>query len=308
MTVIDAAAETVTKTPTDDRGTHSTGPTGEGEQRIGPWCRFRTSWLGKPTVALAVLWLALVLVAAVAPFLLTAGDPLAGDIAQKLLPPSGDHWFGTDQLGRDIYTRTVYGAGLTVQAVLVALALGLTVGSVLGLVSGFAGGVVDAVLMRIADILLAIPTLLLSLAVIVALGFGTLNVAVAVGITSVASISRVMRAEVLKVKQSPYIEAARAGGARTGRILFRHVLPNSLGPVIVLGVLEFGSAILAISALSFLGYGATPPAPEWGALVAQGRDFLAGQGWIATLPGLVVAASVLSANRIANVLDDRSDR
>lgn len=275
--------------------------------RVSTWDRLRTSWVARPSVALSLLWIALVIIAAIAPSLLAPGDPLTGEVSQKLQAPSWQHWFGTDQLGRDLFTRVVHGSGLTIHAVLIALALGLIVGSLLGLISGFAGGVTDAVLMRVADVLLAIPNLLLSLAVIVALGFGTVNVAIAVGVTSVASVGRVMRAEVLKVKQALYIEAARAGGARTSRILFRHVLPNSVGPVIVLGVLEFGSAILAISALSFLGYGATPPAPEWGALVSQGRDYLAAQGWLSTLPGVVIALTVLSANRIANALNDRSD-
>lgn len=275
--------------------------------QISTWDRIRTSWVARPSVLLSFAWIALVAIAAVAPSLIAPGDPLVGDISQKLRAPSWQHWFGTDQLGRDLFTRVVHGSGLTIHAVLIALALGLIVGSLLGLVAGFTQGVVDAVLMRVADVLLAIPNLLLSLAVIVALGFGTVNVAIAVGVTSVASVARVMRAEVLKVKQSLYIEAARAGGARWSRILFRHVLPNSVGPVIVLGVLEFGSAILAISALSFLGYGATPPAPEWGALVSQGRDYLAAQGWLSTLPGVVIALTVLSANRIANALNDRSD-
>ncbi|KAB1644472.1 MULTISPECIES: ABC transporter permease [unclassified Pseudoclavibacter] len=273
---------------------------------FGVWQRLRTSWAASPTVIVSLAWLLVVLVSAVAPAVIAPGDPLTGEVSEKLRPPSLTHWFGTDQLGRDLFTRVVHGSGLTLQAVLIALALGLIVGTLLGLVAGFVGHRTDAVIMRIADVLLAIPNLLLSLAVIVALGFGTVNVAIAVGVTSIASVSRVMRAEVLKVKQSPYIEAARAGGARWGRILLLHVLPNAIAPVVVLGVLEFGSAILAISALSFLGYGATPPAPEWGALVSQGRDFLAAQGWLSTLPGLVIVATVLSANRIANALNDRT--
>lgn len=276
------------------------------DERPSLWQRFRTSWAGAPTVLLSLIWLALILLAAIAPGLIAPGDPLAGDVSQKLVAPGAEHWFGTDQLGRDVFTRVVHGTGLTIHAVLLAIALGLIVGSIVGLIAGFAGGGLDSTLMRLADILLAIPGLLLSLTVIVALGFGTVNVALAVGIVSIASVSRVMRAEVLKVKQSLYVEAARAGGARLGRILFRHVLPNSLGPVIVLGVLEFGTVILAISALSFLGYGAPPPAPEWGSIVSQGRDYLAAQGWISTLPGLVIAASVLSANRIAHALNERN--
>ena len=187
--------------------------------------------------------------------------------ADKLQPPSAEHWFGTDQIGRDLYTRVVHGTPLTISAAVIAVSVGILVGAVLGVVAGFAGGAVDDLIMRGADVLLAIPGLLLSLAIITALGFGTVNVAIAVGAASVASVSRIMRSEVLRVRSAPYIEAAYASGNRWGRVLGRHVLPNSLGPVLVLAVLELGGAILAVSALSFLGYGAQPPLAEWGSLV-----------------------------------------
>jgi len=157
--------------------------------------------------------------------------------------------------------------------------------------------------MRVADVLLAIPGLLLSLAVVTALGFGTVNVAIAVGTTSVASVSRILRSEVLRVRTSAYVEAARAGGSRWWRVLLVHVLPNSVGPVLVLAALELGTAILAVSSLSFLGYGAQPPQPEWGSLVAGGRDYLGGQWWLTTLPGIVIALTVLAGNRLARALD-----
>ncbi len=265
--------------------------------------RFRSSRFAAPTVILALAWLTVILVWTLAPGLVTSGDPISGTVADKLQPPSGAHWFGTDQLGRDIFTRVVHGTGLTVKAVLIAVGLGFAVGGALGATAGFIGGWVDAVLMRFADVLLSIPSLLLSLAVIVALGFGTVNVAIAVGIGAVASIARVMRSEVLKVRTNLYIDAAVASGATRWRVLWRHVLPNSLGPVIVLVVLEFGTAVLAISSLSFLGYGAAPPTPEWGALVSQGRDYLAAQGWISTIPGLVITLTVLSVNRLSNALN-----
>jgi len=257
----------------------------------------------RPGLVVAVVWLVAVLVAAVAPSVLASGDPLAGVPADKLTGPSGQHWFGTDQLGRDLYTRVVHGTGTTLHAALLAIAIGLVVGSVLGLLAGFVGGAVDAVLMRFADVLLAIPGLLLSLAVVTALGFGTVNVAIAVGTTSVASVSRILRSEVLRVRTSAYVEAARAGGSRWWRVLLVHVLPNSVGPVLVLAALELGTAILAVSSLSFLGYGAQPPQPEWGSLVAGGRDYLAGQWWLTTLPGIVIALTVLAGNRLARALD-----
>ncbi|BAJ74248.1 ABC-type dipeptide/oligopeptide/nickel transport systems, permease components [Microbacterium testaceum StLB037] len=257
----------------------------------------------RPLVAASILWLLIVVVAALWPAVLAPGDPLGGTPAENLQPPSWGHWFGTDQLGRDLYTRVVHGTALTVSAAAIAVGVGVAVGSAVGLVSGFVGGRTDAVLMRVADVLLAIPGLLLSLAVITALGFGTVNVAVAVGIASVASVARVLRSEVLRVRSAPYIEAARASGNGWTAVLLRHVLPNAIAPVLVLAVLEFGTAILAVSALSFLGYGAPPPAPEWGALVSGGRDYLRTAWWLTALPGLTIAVTVLAANRLSRGLD-----
>lgn len=259
--------------------------------------------VARPTLLVAVVWLALVVLAAVAPGVLAPGDPLAGVPADRLQPPSAAHWFGTDQLGRDLYTRVVHGTALSLQAAGIAVTVGLALGTLLGLLAGFVGRWVDAGVMRFADVLLAIPSLLLSLAIITALGFGTVNVAIAVGVASVASVSRIMRSEVLRVRTSVYVDAAHASGDRWSRVLFRHVLPNSAGPVLVLATLEFATAILAVSALSFLGYGAQPPTPEWGSLVAGGRDFLRNAWWLTTMPGLVIAATVLAANRLSHALD-----
>lgn len=265
------------------------------------------AWVGelarRPGLLLALVWIALVLLAAFVPQLLAPGDPLTGVPADKLQPPSGAHWFGTDQLGRDLYTRVVHGTHLTLEAALVAVGVGLLVGALVGLLAGFVGGVFDDVVMRAVDVLLSIPALLLSLALITALGFGTVKVAIAVGLASVATVARIMRSEVLRVRSSVYVEAAHAGGSRWWSVLFRHVLPNAAGPVVVLAALQLGAAILAVSALSFLGYGAPPPAPEWGALVSGGRDYLRTSWWLTTLPGLTIAVSVLAAGRISRSLD-----
>jgi peptide/nickel transport system permease protein len=176
-------------------------------------------------------------------------------------------------------------------------------GGGLGLVAGFAGGRIEGALMRLVDILLAVPGLFLSLAVVTALGRGTLHVALAVGLASVSGFARVMRAEVLRVRNTAYVEAARVCGARWYTVLARHVLPNSAGPVLVLATLDLGTAVLSVSALSFLGYGAPPPAPEWGTLIADGRDYLADAWWVSTLAGLTVAALVLAINRISRAVD-----
>jgi peptide/nickel transport system permease protein len=221
----------------------------------------------------------------------------------KLTAPDAAHWFGTDQLGRDLYARVVHGTALTLQAAVLAILIGLVGGSLVGLVAGFVGGTVDAVLMRVADVLLAIPSLLLSLTIVTVLGFGTVNVAVAVGVASIATVARIMRSEVVRVRTAAYVEAAAANGNRWWRVLLVHVLPNAAGPVLVLAALEFGTAILAVSSLSFLGYGAQPPQPEWGSLVSTGRDFIATSWWLTTIPGLVIAVTVLAGNRVARALD-----
>lgn len=252
----------------------------------------------RPGLVLSGVWLGVLVVATLAPTLFTSADPLA-TVGTVRTAPSAEHPFGTDQIGRDLFTRVVYGAQLSVQAAGVAVAVGLVVGTFVGLLAGYVGGWVDLVLMRIVDVLLSIPGLLLALAFVVALGFGTVNVAIAVGLTSVATNARVLRSEVLRVKNSLYVEAARAGGARPLRVLVRHVLPNSVTPLLTLLALDFSGAILAISALSFLGYGAQPPIPEWGALISGGRDFLASAWWLTTAPGLVIVITVLAGNRLA---------
>lgn len=262
-----------------------------------PRRRFRAwgLYLASAVVAVAVLW-------AVIPGVFAPGDPLTGVPADKLLPPSATHWFGTDALGRDLFGRVVHGAVHSLSGALIAVTVGLALGTLLGAVAGATGGVVDDVLMRIVDVLLAIPGLLLSLSVIILLGFGTVNAAIAVGLGSVAAFARLMRAEVARVRRTEYVEAAFGSGGTFVAVLRRHVLPNALTPIVALAALQFGTAILAISTLGFLGYGAPPPTPEWGLLIAEGRNYIATAWWLTALPGLVVVAVVLSANRISHRL------
>jgi peptide/nickel transport system permease protein len=269
-----------------------------GEQSSGRWAFFGRYLAVRPGLVASSVWLILLAVAAVAPQLFTPVSPLtpAGGVR---LAPSWQHPFGTDAIGRDLFSRVVHGASLSLQAAIVAIVVGIVIGTLIGLLAGYRGGWLDVVLMRVVDVLLATPSLLLSLAFVVALGFGTINVAIAVGVTSIASNARILRSEVLKVRNSVYVEAAVAGGASPVRVLFRHVLPNSISPLLALIALDFSTAILAISALSFLGYGAQPPTPEWGALVSNGRDFLSTAWWLTALPGLVIVITVLSGNRIS---------
>lgn len=271
--------------------------------RSAGWRTNLRFFLRRPGLLLSSLLTIAVVVAAFAPSWFTTADPLTGIPREKLQGPGLAHLFGTDQLGRDVFARVVYGTSLSLKAMLIAVAVGFVLGATIGLLSGFVGGWVDDAVMRLVDVLLAIPALLLALAFVVALGFGSVNVAVAVGLASVARFARVTRSEVLRVRGSGYVEAARAAGTRWYAILGRHVLPNAIGPAVVFATLEFGAAILAVSSLSFLGYGAPPPAPEWGSLVSDGRNYLAVAWWLTTLPGLIVVVTVLAANRIARALD-----
>jgi peptide/nickel transport system permease protein len=284
-------------------GAENSAPREERAAQASGIARFFVSAGKRPGLVISVLVIALVIVWALAPSLFTHQDPLTGNVVDRLQAPSAQHIFGTDNLGRDLWARVVYGAAQSLAATFLAVVLALVVGSLLGLLAGFLRGWVDDVIMRVMDVVLAIPTVLLSLAIITALGFGTVNVAIAVGFASAASFARVMRSEVITISTALYVEAARASGVRWYTVLRRHVLPNSLGPVLSLSALEFGTAVLAISSLSFLGFGAPPPAPEWGALISEGRNYLATSWWLTTFPGLIIVAVVLAANRISRAFE-----
>lgn len=255
-----------------------------------------------PGLWLAVFVMLLAVLAALFPALFTQANPLEGIAGAQRLAPQTGHWLGTDQLGRDLFARIVYGASHSLSAAVMAVAIGLLAGTALGVLAGATGGKTESIVMRAVDVLLAIPSLLLSLSVLILLGFGTLNAALAVGIASIASFARLARAEVVRIRHSEYIEAAYGSGGRFFSVLWGHILPNALTPVIAYAALQFGQAILALSTLSFLGYGTPPPVPEWGLLIAEGRNYLATAWWLTTFPGVVVVAVVLAANRISQQL------
>lgn len=261
----------------------------------------RSIWL-RPSVVLSLLVIAVVASWALFPGVFAPHDPLAGSPGEAMQPPSAAHWFGTDATGRDMFSRIVGGAVHSLTGGAAAVTIGLLSGTTLGIVAGAAGGIVDDILMRIVDVLLAIPGLLLALSVVILLGFGTTNAAIAVGITSVATFARLARSQVVAVRATDYVEAAFGSGGTFGSVLLRHIIPNSMAPVIALVALQFGTAILQIATLGFLGYGAPPPTPEWGLLIAEGRDYLATAWWLTTLPGVIVAAVVLATNRLSNTL------
>ncbi|GEP54498.1 ABC transporter permease [Reyranella soli] len=255
-----------------------------------------------PSLALAWAVVAIVLLWAALPQLFTGYSGTEGVPGEQLQAPSAEHVLGTDGLGRDVYARIVYGARYSLAGAFVAVTVGLLIGTLLGLVAGSRDGWADAVIMRLVDSLLAVPSLLLSLSIIVLLGFGTINVAIAVGAVAVARFARLARSEVMRVRRSEYVEAAFGSGGTFRSVLFRHILPNSLTSVIALAALQFGSAILSISTLGFLGYGAPPPTPEWGLLIAEGRNYLSRAWWLTAAPGFVVVLVVLSADRISKAI------
>jgi len=255
-----------------------------------------------PTLVLAWTVVLIVLLWAAFPSAFTSYSGTEGVPGTQLQAPSEEHVLGTDGLGRDLYARIVYGARHSLSGASVAVSVGLLLGTLLGLIAGARGGWLDAFIMRLVDAMLAVPSLLLSLSIIVLLGFGTVNVAIAVGAVSVARFARLARSEVLRVRRSDYVEAAFGSGGTFWAVLYRHVLPNSLTSVIALAALQFGSAILAISTLGFLGYGAPPPTPEWGLLIAEGRNYLSRAWWLTAAPGFVVVLVVLSADRISKAI------
>ena len=268
--------------------------------------RRRSNWIAQarqPSFVLSVLLLVSVILAGFWPWLFTGLDPYASDVANKLAAPSFEHLLGTDNLGRDQFARLVYGTSNTLIASLLAVLIGLGVSAVLGILAGYLGGWVDEVVGRFVDIFLAVPGLLISLMIVTTLGYGTINIALAVGIGSVAAFTRILRAEVLRVRESDFVTAARLSGLRWWQVLARHVFPHAITPVVALIALQFGEALLSISALSFLGYGVQPPEPEWGALVSEGRTYLSSAWWLAILPGVFVVLVVLSANRVSKFIE-----
>ncbi|OBC17530.1 peptide ABC transporter permease [Mycobacterium sp. 852013-50091_SCH5140682] len=252
---------------------------------------------------LAVLW-------AVVPSAFTHYDPIAVDNTIRLLPPSAQHWFGTDLLGRDLYARIVYGARASLLGASTAVAIAAVLGSALGATAGWFGGRIDAALMRLIDVVLSIPGFLFAITIVVLYtaqtgSTGLLPAAIAVGLTSSATFARLIRSEVLRVRESNYVDAAITSGATTWAILVRHVIPNSLAPSVALIAVQLGIAIIWIASLSFLGLGAQPPQPEWGLLVADGRKYIATRGWLTLFPALTIVAVVLSINHISRHLTER---
>lgn len=282
-------------------------PGSRAQARLGQayqsWRGFRRNPLAM--VGLGII-LALLALAALAPAL-TGYSPFEQELAQRLRAPDTEHWFGTDELGRDIYARILYGARITLMIVCLVVVLVGPVGLLVGAAAGYFGGWFDTVLMRVTDIFLAFPRLILALAFVAALGPGIENAVIAIALTAWPPYARIARAETLTIRNSDFIAAARMSGASPLRILFGHVMPLCLSSLIVRITLDMAGIILIAAGLGFLGLGAQPPSPEWGAMIASGRKFLLDQWWVATLPGLAICTVSLGFNLLGDGLRDVLD-
>ncbi|MED1953000.1 nickel transporter permease [Brevibacillus centrosporus] len=276
-------------------------------QRRSPWAsmlrRFR-----KNKRALVGFWMVVVFVGiavfaqAIAPY-----DPIEQNMDVILQPPSANHLFGTDEYGRDILSRIIYGSQISLMIGIVGVLISVVIGVGLGTVSGYFGGRTDMFIMRIMDIFMAFPSFLLALAIVSVLGPGMVNVMIAIGIFSVPTFARISRSAVISVKNKEFIEAAKSMGASHARVIFKHVLPNSVAPIIVLSTMRIATAILTASGLSFLGMGAQPPTPEWGAMLSTGREYLRTAPHVSTIPGLAIMFMVLAFNMLGDGLRDALD-
>lgn len=252
-------------------------------------------------VILVVLLLSAIFAPQLAPY-----DPVKMDFRARLAAPSADHWFGTNEFGRDIFSMILYGGRTSILVGVVSVAFALVAGVILGVLAGYFSKL-DNIIMRFTDIWLAFPTFLLAIAIVAILGPGLTNAMIAVGVASTPQYIRVVRGAVLALKEQEYIAAAKALGARSGRIILNHVLPNVVAPIIVLSTLQFGTAILSAAGLSFLGLGVQPPTPEWGAMAYASRSYIRQAWWLGLFPGLAILLMVLGFNLLGDGLRDVLD-
>ncbi len=250
---------------------------------------------------------AILIFCALFPQLLTSYDPLKQDLSVTFQPPSAEHWFGTDDQGRDIFARVVYGCRYSLSIGLISVVISCVIGVFLGAVSGYYSGTVDNVIMRFIDILMAIPNTLLGISIVAALGPSIRNLIIAIAIGSISAYARITRVSVLSVKDTEYVEAAYATGASDARIIWKYVLPNCLAPIIVQATMSIATAIMTATGLSFLGLGVPAPTPEWGSMASSARSFFRDYWWLVTFPGLAIMASAFAFNLAGDGLRDALD-
>lgn len=229
------------------------------------------------------------------------------NLGSRLQGPSAAHWLGTDEFGRDIFARLIHGARVSLKVGIIAVGISIVCGGTLGALAGYYGGKLDNIIMRIMDIFLAVPSILLAIAIVSALGPSIINLMVAISVSNIPRYARIVRASVLSIRDQEFVEAAKAIGASNARIIFRHIIPNSLAPVIVQGTLGVASAILSTAGLSFIGLGIQPPAPEWGSMLSGGRQYLRYAWWVTTFPGVAIMITILSLNLLGDGLRDALD-
>lgn len=261
----------------------------------------------RPALVLATLFVLVLVIAALQPHWLTSVDPLAATAREAFRAPSAVHWLGTDENGRDVWARLVYGVRPSLLMGLTATAIGLTTGITIGLLAGLGPRSLDTFLMRAIDVLLAFPDLLLALVIITFWGEGMLNAIVAVGVASVPRYARLVRAQTHFVSRTQYVEAAITLGLRRSTLIIRHILPNSIKPILILATIGIGGKISAGAALSFLGFGAPPPFPEWGSMLSSGRNFLSNAWWLVAAPGVAITLTVISVTALGKQLLLRSE-
>lgn len=269
--------------------------------------RRRSFTVNNVTLGVSLVWVAVVVIAALVPGLLTGDDPTALQPARALEAPGSSTLLGTDLYGRSVFTLLLFGARSALVVGLLATLFGVVVGGLLGLVAGYFGGWVDMVIGRLIDVLMCFPGVLLALVIASALGSTTTNLILAVGIATVPAFSRVMRGQVMSVRGKLYVEAARSNGFRRSRIVFRHILPNSLAPIVVMATVSVGTAIVVAASLSFLGLGPQMDVPDWGQLLAIGQPYLSGAWWISTFPGITLTLTVIAVSLAGDWLRDRLD-
>jgi peptide/nickel transport system permease protein len=269
--------------------------------------RARAPILANPLNVVAIALIAVFAACAVLAPVLAPYDPLAQELGSRLQPPSPQHWLGTDSLGRDIASRILYGARISLVIGVVVVASAGVVGTAVGLVAGYAGGLVDEALMRLTEVFLAFPALILAMAIAGALGPSLTNAIIAIAAVTWAVYARLTRGQILSLRRREFVEAARAMGASRARILLRHLLPNALAPLMIQASFDLGSSIIAAAGLSFIGFGAQPPTPEWGVMISEGRNFISTQPWLSLFPGLAILLAVGSFNLLGDGLRDAFD-
>jgi len=277
------------------------------ERAVGPWLEgWRSFKKNKVSLIGAGIVIFFILLAIAGPYIAPQGIN-EQNFAKRLLAPSSEHWFGTDDFGRDIFSRIIHGARISLWVGFFSVILSVIIGSLLGIIAGYYGKWIDTIISRIFDIMLAFPSMLLAIAVVSVLGPSLQNALIAIAIINVPNFGRLIRSKVLSVKEEEYIVAAKAIGMRDSRILFSHILPNSITPIIVQGTLAIATAIIEAAALGFLGLGAQAPAPEWGKMLADARKFLINAPWTMIFPGLAIMLTVLGFNLMGDGLRDALD-